>query len=123
RRVNALERTLGARLFDRSPAGSALTPAGERFLQTAERVESEMLRAQGALANSAMSMEGTVRIGAPDGFGTYYLMPKLERLLAEHPDLHIQIAPLPRSFSLSRREADLAITIDLPEEGRQHVVK
>ncbi|WP_342360981.1 LysR family transcriptional regulator [Terrarubrum flagellatum] len=123
RRINALERDLGAKLFERSPSGSAMTAAGERFLESAERVESEMLRAQSALTDSSVSIAGTVRIGAPDGIGTWYLLPRLGALLASHPDLRIQLVPLPRAFSLAKREADLAITIDPPEEGRQRLVK
>ncbi len=30
----------------------------------------------------------------------------------------MQLVPVPRSFSLSRREADIAVTIDRPETGR-----
>ncbi|MGL4323020.1 MAG: LysR family transcriptional regulator [Beijerinckiaceae bacterium] len=123
RRINALEDALQARLFERGPSGCALTPAGTRFLESAERMESEMLRAQGALADSTLAMGGTVRIGAPDGFGTYYLLPRLAGLLDDHPALQVQLAPLPRTFSLAKREADLAITIDAPEDGRQHMVK
>lgn len=123
RRVNALETALNARLFERGPAGCALTAAGARLMETAERVESEILQAQGALADSALAFAGTVRIGAPDGVGTWYLLPRLARLLDAHPGLHIQLVPLPRAFSLAKREADLAITVDPPEDGRQHLVK
>jgi DNA-binding transcriptional LysR family regulator len=35
-----------------------------------------------------------------------------------HADLSVQLVPVPRSFSLSRREADIAITVDRPTEGR-----
>ena len=63
-------------------------------------------------------MSGTVRIGAPDGFGVAYLAPRLGRLTAEHRELSIQLVPVPRSFSLSRREADIAITVERPTEGR-----
>ena len=34
------------------------------------------------------------------------------------PDLNIELVPVPRSFSLSRREADIAITVERPEQGR-----
>ena len=59
-----------------------------------------------------------MRIGAPDGFGVAFLAPRLGELTARHPDLAIQLVPVPRSFSLSRREADIAITVDRPSEGR-----
>jgi len=40
------------------------------------------------------------------------------RLIERHPELKIQLVPVPRSFSLSQREADIAITLERPEQGR-----
>jgi DNA-binding transcriptional LysR family regulator len=65
-----------------------------------------------------MDLSGTVRVGAPDGFGTDFLAPRLGSLLARHPRLRVQLVPVPRAFSLSRREADIAITVDRPDQGR-----
>lgn len=118
RRVTALERALGAKLFDRRTSGCAMTPAGERFLAAAERIEAEMLSAQADVGASDVAVAGTVRIGAPDGFGTLFLSHRLGRLAESHPGLTIQLVPVPRAFSLSRREADIAVTIDRPEAGR-----
>lgn len=118
RRITALEEALGAKLFERRTNGCALTPAGERFLIAAERIEADMLRVQADLSATDVDVTGTVRIGAPDGFGTLFLSSRLGRLMARHPRLSIQLVPLPRTFSLSKREADIAIVIDRPEEGR-----
>src|SRR5690348_8672360 len=46
RRVAALEDALKARLFRRLTTGSELTPAGERFLLVAERMEADMIAAR-----------------------------------------------------------------------------
>jgi DNA-binding transcriptional LysR family regulator len=70
------------------------------------------------VAGSSMKLAGTVRIGAPDGFGTNFLAPRLGRLAQAHPDLQIQLVTLPRIFSLSKREADIAIGLTPPAEGR-----
>ena len=59
-----------------------------------------------------------MRIGAPDGFGVAYLAGRLQEFSALHADLDLQLVPVPRSFSLSRHEADIAITVDRPTEGR-----
>ncbi len=123
RRIGALEAALGTRLFERRTNGCVLTPAGERFLIAAERVEAEMLRAQADLSDTDVEVAGTVRIGAPDGFGTLFLSSRLGQLMARHPRLTVQLVPLPRTFSLSKREADIAIVIDRPEEGRLHIRK
>ena len=118
RRVAALEDALKAKLFRRLTTGSELTPAGERFLAVAERMEADMIAARSEIAEEGEKLSGTVRIGAPDGFGVAYLAPRLGRLTAEHEELNIQLVPVPRSFSLSRREADIAITVERPSEGR-----
>lgn len=123
RRITALEKTLGLTLFERRTSGCAITPAGERFLASAERIEAEMLSAQADLAATGLDVAGSVRIGAPDGFGTLFLSPRLGKLAAQHPGLTIQLVPVPRAFSLSKREADIAITIDRPEAGRLAIRK
>jgi len=118
RRLTALEAGLRTQLVQRRTTGTVLTRAGEDFLLAAERMEAEMLAARAAVGDASVSVSGTVRIGAPDGFGVAFLAPRLGELVAEHPDLKVQLVPVPRSFSLSRREADIAITTERPTEGR-----
>ena len=118
RRLTALEEVLGARLFDRRPNGCELTPAGTAFLDHAERMEAATLSARASIGGADVALTGTVRVGAPDGFGTAFLAPRLWTLRQRHPDLTVQLVPVPRAFSISRREADIAITIERPEAGR-----
>ncbi|MDR3440511.1 LysR family transcriptional regulator [Telmatospirillum sp.] len=120
RRLTALETVLGARLFERHLSGYSLTPQGEALLRRAEAVESTVLAIQSEIAHSSLRVSGAVRIGAPDGFGTAILAPVIGRLSAAHPDLDIQLVATPRSFSLSRREADIAIGLSRPTQGRLH---
>lgn len=118
RRLTAFEDALQAKLFIRRPTGCDLTEEGERLLAYAERVESEMLAAYADIGHTDVAIEGAVRVGAPDGFGVAFLAPRLGRLKARYPGLMIQLVPVPRTFSLSRREADIAITVAHPDEGR-----
>ncbi len=118
RRLDALEAALGARLFDRRPSGCEPTREGAAFLVSAERMEAEMLAARERIGAEDAELTGTVRIGAPDGFGTTFLAPRLGEFLERHPALKLQLVPVPRAFSLSRREADIAITVERPAEGR-----
>ncbi|WP_337266152.1 LysR family transcriptional regulator [Oryzifoliimicrobium ureilyticus] len=118
RRMTTLEQRLNTRLIVRRTNGCELTAEGEVFLHAAERMEAEMLRAQSAIGRVDSAIAGTVRIGAPDGFGVAFLAPRLGQLIARHPELRLQLVPVPRSFSLSQREADIAITLERPEQGR-----
>lgn len=118
RRIAALEAALKARLFDRSPQGYALTAHGERLLARAEAMESLMLAARSEVGEADMRVSGVVRIGAPEGFGSYFLAPRLPQLAEQHPELEIQLVAIPGVLSLSKREADVAITLSAPREGR-----
>ena len=123
RQVTALEASLGTRLLEWQNQGCTLTPAGEALMVAAEKAESEFLRVTSEISGTAAAISGIVRIGAPDGLGNYFLAQELASLSTLHPDLVVQLLPLPRTFSLSRREADIAITLDRPSQGRLLVQK
>jgi len=118
RRVTALETTLRARLFDRSPTGYTLTAHGETLMPRAEAMESLALAAQAEVGEADMAITGAVRIGAPEGFGSYFLAPRMAALADRHPELEIQLVAIPGLVSLSKREADIAVTLSPPREGR-----
>jgi len=120
RRVTGLEHSLQVKLFHRRPAGYALTAQGERLLASAQAMEGEALAAMTDLTGSRVRVAGAIRVGAPDGFGTFFLAPRLGKLAAAHPDLSVQLVTMPRLFSLSKREADIAISLAPPQEGRLH---
>ncbi|MEQ8393443.1 MAG: LysR family transcriptional regulator [Thalassospira sp.] len=123
RQLTTLEQELGIKLIERRTTGSELTAAGRELMQAAEAAESAFLRAGTAVSNRTESISGTVRVGVPDGLGNYFLASELAGFAAEHPDLVIQLVPLPRTFSLSQREADIAITLDRPKQGRLVIKK
>lgn len=122
RRIAAFETDLGTQLLIRRSHGCTPTTAGVALARHLERVEAEMLQAQAGLGREDARLAGTVRIGAPDGLGVAFIAPRLNGL-AEHLGLTVQLVPVPRSFSLSEREADIAIMIGRPERGRLIVRK
>ncbi|WP_189041280.1 LysR family transcriptional regulator [Aliidongia dinghuensis] len=123
RRIAALERALATPLFERSPQGYGLTSAGRRLLVTAEAMERTAFAAHKEIQGDGPLVSGTVRIGAPDGFGSYFLAPRIGSLITEHPELRPELVALPRIFSLSKREADIAIGLSRPTEGRLYARK
>ncbi|KEP69600.1 LysR family transcriptional regulator [Thioclava dalianensis] len=118
RRITALEGRLSAQLFERSPRGYALTDAGERLLRHAEQIESVAARVHDDIAGERYALSGSVRIGTPDGFGAFFLAPRLGDFATAHPELEVQLVATPQVFSLSKREADIVITLSRPEKGR-----
>lgn len=119
RRLLTLEQALGAKLFNHSVTGYSLTPQGEQLLMRAEAIENSVFSLDREFGQSSR-VSGTVRIGTPDGFGTTILAPAIGRLAAAHPDLEIELVATPRVFSLSKREADIAVVLARPPRGRLH---
>ena len=118
RRVARLEETLGATLFVKSPQGYALTEYGERLMEHAARAEQNMAQGLEDIRGEPGQLTGSIRIGAPDGSANYLLPQVCARICDDNPGLEVQIVALPRVFNLSKREADMAVTVSPPMAGR-----
>ncbi len=123
RRVSRIEQVLGTPLFAKSPTGYALTNAGTQVMSHAERVEQATNGLAQNISGSADQLSGQIRIGAPDGCANFILPQVCARISDQNPDLDIQIVALPRVVNLSKREADMAITVSPPTSGRLKVQK
>ncbi len=123
RRISALEETMGAQLFQRSPQGYGLTEVGRSLVAHAQAMEDHAAAATRDLGGQPEKLSGAVRIGAPDGVSNYLLADACEALSRENPQLQVQLVALPRLFSLSNREANLTITVSPPSAGRLTVRK
>ena len=118
RRLTALETELGTKLLFRASTGCQLTEQGRVLLAALEQAEGPILTAAAEITKTNASLTGTVRIGAPDGFGVSFLAPRLGRFSELHPELVLELVPISRTFSLSHREADLAILVGRPSKGK-----
>ena len=89
--VRGLEARLGLRLLTRTTRNVSPTEAGERLLQAAgqriEDIEAELA----ALSVLRDKPSGTIRITAHDHAARSALLPALETLLPDHPDINVEI--------------------------------
>ena len=118
RRVLALEEKLDAKLFEATPRGFVLTQAGERLLPQAEAMESASAAIQDTVGGENQTLTGTVRLGVPEGFGSQFLAMELATFRQLHPKIELEFVANDRFVSLSKREADLSITLARPKSGR-----
>ena len=123
RRIARLEEAVGVPLFSKSPQGYALTEAGGRLMAHAEATEQSVALGLDELAGQSGGLSGQVRIGATDGCASYILPQVCAEISRQHPDLELQIVALPRVVNLTKREADLAITVSPDQGGRVKVEK
>lgn len=109
RRLNQLEGTLGTRLFERLPDGYQLTLEGERLLPHAERIETEAIAAERALANADSAPDGNIRLTAPGNLAYSYLPGYLEQFHRQYPNIRVELIVTNQDLNLTRREADIAL--------------
>ena len=109
RRIEALERRLGARLFVKRSDGFVLSSAGAEVLANAERMEQDALAVERRVYGRDQGLQGTVRVTASEWLVTNVLSGLLAPCLAEHPQLSVELVAESRHVNLARREADLAL--------------
>ncbi len=109
RRLAALEKSLGARLFLRTSSGYVATPAGELALAAAERMEQgadQLLRQTQGIDERLC---GIVKVAATDTTARAFLMGAIKALHARHPAIRVVLTTSTGMSNLTRRDADLAV--------------
>ena len=122
RAVRLLEDQLGQQLFHRDGRNLVLHPAGRIFL---EAVREAMRRVDdGPDAVQGSTMAGPVRISSPGPLASIFVLPALQALSADHPDLVPHISsrkPDEIGAQLLDGRLDLAIVDDPEPEDGLHV--
>lgn len=117
RHIASLEASIGKTLFERHLRGYALTRYGQDLLTTAEAMD--RVATQVAQASSpTRRLTGTVRISALEGFANFFLASRIGPLLADNPALTVEILTIQQIVALSRRQADIAITVTPSTDDR-----
>src|SRR5229473_486105 len=93
RRLSALERDLGAKLFARTPDGLVLTAAGEAIRTAGEEMEQAVM------------------------LGEVVVLPALRSLHERHPQIRVDLVTGTGRLDIARREADVALRYVRPESG------
>ncbi len=117
RRLNALEEQLGTRLFVRARDGYAPTAAGEAMIEVARQVDADIVALERKLAGTDLRPSGTVRVTITDT-AIGLLTPVFAAFREAEPAIALEVAVANQFFTLSRREADVAIrpSREVPEE-------
>ncbi|QSX75542.1 LysR family transcriptional regulator [Lysobacter arenosi] len=90
RHLRALEETLGTALFVRQGRGLALTPAGRRLHEAAEAAFEPLRGAWAELRRRPQ--QAPLVLGCPGSVLARWMIPRLERLTRELPDLKLHLS-------------------------------
>lgn len=109
--ITALERSLGARLVNRSTRSVSLTEVGTRYYERCRQIISDLDEAESTVNVLNRSAVGTLKIAAPVPFGLMFISPRTARFQAHHPLLKIDLDLNDRPLNLVEQNIDVAIRL------------
>jgi DNA-binding transcriptional LysR family regulator len=116
RRLGALEQRLGVRMFERARDGYAPTPAGEATLAAAERILGDLDELERRVAGADLRPSGIVRVTTVDTL-LEFLAPCFAAFRLSHPEITVEVVATNAFFTLTKRDADVAIRPTAASEG------
>ncbi len=105
--VKALEDQLGVPLFHRMTRALRLTDAGQAALPALSDGFDKLL--EGAQQMRAFGESNILKVSVSPGFGSLWLVPRLDKFRQQSPDIEIRIDGTDRLVNIARGEADIAI--------------
>lgn len=116
--ITRLEERLGVRLVLRTTRSIRLTDVGRAFVARTAQVLSDLSEAEDEARNTRLRPRGTLRVSAPVVFGQRYLVPLLDTLLAQYPELSVDLSLMDRFVDLVHEGFDLAVRIGALSDSR-----
>ncbi len=118
RRLSALEERLATRLFERLPEGFTPTHAGFEAIETAKRMEAEILALDTRITARDTELEGLLRVTAAQLLFPAQLADIMRDFSELHPRIELEMIVANDKLNLHRREADIAVrATDTPDEN------
>src|SRR5687767_133245 len=112
--IRQLERALGVTLFDRTPKGVRLTPAGELLADYARRIFMLAEEAEQAVADLRGLRRGRLAIAASPTLGVYFLPEPLVHFRRTFPNVTVNVE-VENSPVLQRRLLDGDVELGFSE--------
>lgn len=117
RQIQALEATLGAKLFHRHARGLATTHEGEQLHDATREMYDRIERTQQGIEFSRERPTGEIRLTTTVSFGSTWLARHLKDFLELYPDINVDLMLSDDDLDLSKREADVAIRFHEPHQS------
>jgi len=107
--IRTLENDLGITLFRRSPQRVALTEAGQRWSAELTPIFNRLRSVNSELRRPALAERPHVAVSLVPSLGSRWLVPKLGRFIARHPDVDVRISANDRLVDFSVDPIDIGI--------------
>ncbi len=109
--VAKLEKSLGARLLNRTTRQMSLTEVGAVFYEHCVRIVEELEEAKLAVSRLHSEPRGVLKVSASVAFGTLHIAPVFADFIARYPEVTIDMTINDRFVDLAEEGYDVAIRI------------
>jgi DNA-binding transcriptional LysR family regulator len=109
--LDALERRLGVTLVHRSTRRLSLTEAGQQLLPEVERLLAGLAEAESSASDSAVKINGLLRVSVPVSFGILHVAPLVPAFTRRNPHVIIELGLNDRYVDLMEENWDVALRI------------
>jgi len=121
--LTAIEGRLGVKLMHRTTRRLTLTDAGRKYLETAERILSEIEESEADVAADRLEVRGTLRVSVPVSYGVRVIAPLIPVFVAAHPEVRLDLGLNDRQVDLIEEGWDMAVRIGLLTGSTLHARK
>jgi DNA-binding transcriptional LysR family regulator len=116
RRIVALERDLGLRLFNRTTRRVELTEAGRMYFNNCKQIIQEAELAIQALSDLQTQPSGVIRASMPVDFSVIHLSPLLADFSLRYPGIRFDLNLTPTHTDIMGDPVDFAIRMQQPKD-------
>ena len=109
RQLRSLERSLGARLLNRSTRHLVLTETGRQYYEDCRRILGDIAAAESNVGALQATLTGTLRVNTSVALGELYIVPIACRFQNLHPELTVDLTLNERFVDLVEEGIDIAI--------------
>ncbi len=117
RRLQELENRLDAQLLQRTTRRIHLTDSGREFYQRSLRILEELEEAEQSLQSGQQALGGRLRLNAPLSLGLRHLLPVIELLQGQHPQLVFELDLDDREVNLIEEGVDVLLRVGRLEDS------
>ena len=117
RQIQALEDSVGAKLFHRHARGLAMTHEGEQLHNATHDMSETLERTRASIDTSRAKPSGELRLTTTVSFGSTWLARQMGAFLDRYPDINVTMILTDNDVDLAKREADCAIRFHAPYQG------
>lgn len=116
--ISLLEAELGATLLNRTTRELSLTALGSRLLERCTVLQDQLSLLFNDLDEAGLSPSGRFAVTFPNSLQSAIIIPAIEQLLTEYPNLEPELIADDKSLDLVEHNIDVAIHIgELPDSG------